>query len=88
MSTESQQQSAPTQQKSLSDIDITNENVALNVMVGMLNMAQRRGAFSLEESSKCWECVRMFMRQSQQMGEQDPAAASASVENEVMSHSA
>jgi hypothetical protein len=28
----------------------------------MLNMAQRRGVFSLEESSKCWECVQKFVR--------------------------
>ena len=46
----------------LKDISIDDENVALNVMVGMLNIAQKRGAFSLEESAKTWECVQMFMR--------------------------
>ena len=35
----------------LSQIEIKDENIALNVMVAMLNMAQRRGAFSMEESA-------------------------------------
>ena len=31
-------------------------------MVAMINIAQKRGAYSLEESSKCWEYnVRMFI---------------------------
>ena len=46
----------------LKDIAIDNENIALNVMVGMLNIAQKRGAFSLEESAKTWECIQMFTR--------------------------
>lgn len=55
-------QTAQTAQTAIKDISIDNENVALNVMVGMLNIAQKRGAFSLEESAKTWECVQMFMR--------------------------
>ena len=47
-------------QVSLADINVDNENTALNVMVAMLNMAQRRGAFTLEESSKCWDCVDVY----------------------------
>ena len=53
-----------TPQKALKDIVIDNENIALNVMVGMLNIAQKRGAFNLEESAKTWECIQMFMRTS------------------------
>jgi hypothetical protein len=61
MSTQSQQtQTQQQQQIALSDIEIKDENIALNVMVAMLNMAQRRGAFSMEESSKAWECVKKF----------------------------
>ena len=52
-------------QANLKDIPIENENVALNVLVGMLNIAQKRGAFNMEESSKAWECVQMFMKPSQ-----------------------
>ena len=49
----------------LSDVEVTNENIALNVLVGMVNIAQKRGAFSLEESSKAWECVQVFMKPQQ-----------------------
>ena len=46
----------------LVDVEITNENVALNVIVSFLNMAQRRGAFSIDESAKIWECVKKFQK--------------------------
>ena len=46
----------------LVDIPIKDENVALNVMVHFLNLAQKRGAFSFDESSKIWECVKMFQK--------------------------
>ena len=49
-------------QTKLTEVDISNENVALNVMVGFLNLAQRRGAFSLDESSKIWECICQFRK--------------------------
>ena len=48
----------------LVDVDITDENVALNVMVSFLNLAQRRGVFSFDESAKIWECVKMFQKSS------------------------
>jgi hypothetical protein len=46
----------------LVDIVVTDENVALNVLVSFLNLAQRRGAFSIDESSKIWECVKIFQK--------------------------
>jgi hypothetical protein len=46
----------------LIDIEITNENVALNVIVSFLNLAQRRGSFSIDESAKIWECVKKFQK--------------------------
>ena len=73
-------------QVQLSDVNVDNENTALNVMVAMLNMAQRRGAFTMEESSKCWECIRMFMKQNPDSGvtsEVSPADATVG-ENMVM----
>ena len=45
----------------LLSIPITNENVALNVMVSFLNVAQKRGAFSFDESAKIWECIQKFI---------------------------
>jgi hypothetical protein len=44
------------------DIEVTNENVALNVLVTFVNLAQKRGAFNLNESAKIWECIQLFQR--------------------------
>jgi hypothetical protein len=46
------------------DIVITNENVALNVMVNFLGLANKRGVFSLDESAKIWECIKIFQKQT------------------------
>jgi hypothetical protein len=46
----------------LVDVEVTNENVALNVIVSFLNLAQRRGVFSIDESAKIWECVKKFQK--------------------------
>lgn len=46
----------------LIDVQITDENVALNVMVSFLNLAHRRGAFALDESSKIFECIKRFQK--------------------------
>lgn len=47
----------------LVDVPVTDENVALNLMVSFLSLAQRRGCFSFDESAKIWECVKKFQRQ-------------------------
>ena len=44
----------------LVDLEVTNENIALNIMVSFLNLAHKRGAFQLDESAKIWECVNKF----------------------------
>jgi hypothetical protein len=46
----------------LVDIPINNENVALNVIVSFLVLAQKRGVFAFEESAKIWECIRVFQK--------------------------
>ena len=48
------------QQTPFCDIKITDQNVALNVMVYLLNRAQEKGAFTFEESSKCFEAIKLF----------------------------
>lgn len=48
------------EQKKISEIVVTNQNDALNVLVGFVNLAQQRGVYSIEESAKIWECVNMF----------------------------
>jgi|LauGreSBDMM110SN_4_FD.fasta_scaffold234168_1 hypothetical protein len=46
----------------LVDIEIRNENDALNLMVHFLSLAQKRGAFALNESAKIWDCIKTFQR--------------------------
>ena len=46
----------------LVDVEVNNENIALNVLVSFLSLAQRRGVFSMEESAKIWECVQKFQK--------------------------
>jgi len=54
----------PTTQKEvkLVDVQVTDENIALNVMVSFLSLAHKRGAFGIDESAKIWECIRMFQK--------------------------
>ena len=47
-------------QTRLVDVSVENENMALNIMVSFLNLANKRGAFTLDESAKIWECVSKF----------------------------
>ena len=44
----------------LVQIEVTDQNVALNIIVSFLSVAQRRGVFGLQESAKIWECIKMF----------------------------
>ncbi len=44
----------------LVDVPVVNDNVALNLMVSFLSLAQRRGCFSFDESAKIWECIKIF----------------------------
>jgi hypothetical protein len=46
----------------LVDVKVENENVALNLLVSFLNLAQRRGVFTMDESAKIWECVKKFQK--------------------------
>ena len=54
----------PTTQKEvkLVDVQVTDENTALNVMVSFLSLAHKRGTFGIDESAKIWECIRMFQK--------------------------
>lgn len=48
---------------SLTEVEVKDENTALNLFVSFLNLAQRRGAFNMQESAKIWECVQKFQKQ-------------------------
>ena len=60
--------SAPTgeqqQQVDLLKLAVSNENQALNGLVAFLNVAQRRGVFTIPEASKINECIQMFVREA------------------------
>lgn len=46
----------------LVDVAVIDENVALNLMVSFLTLAQKRGSFGLDESAKIWECIQKFQK--------------------------
>ena len=55
-------QTPPPQMPKLTEITIGDENTALNVMIGFLDTAQKRGVFSIDESAKIWECIQCFIK--------------------------
>jgi hypothetical protein len=61
---ESTNQEAPPAKKEvlLTEYPVNNENDALNVMIGFLASAQKRGAFTIIESAKIWECIKVFQK--------------------------
>jgi len=56
------QEDDATKQVNLLDIEIKDENDALNVMVGFLGLAQKRGVFAINESAKIFECIKKFQK--------------------------
>ena len=46
----------------LVDIPITDDQVAFNLIVQFVQLAQKRGSYQMEESSKIWECLKRFQR--------------------------
>ena len=53
-----------TKEVRLVDVAVTDGTVALNLMASFLNVAQRRGTFSIDESAKIWECLKIFAQPS------------------------
>jgi hypothetical protein len=51
---------APTLEAQLVNTPVTDENVALNVLVAFCGLANKRGAFNLQESAKIWEAIQKF----------------------------
>lgn len=55
-----QQTVVPQEQVKLVDAVISDQNAALNVIVGFVGVAQKRGCFAIDESAKIYECIKMF----------------------------
>ena len=54
----------PKEQKKLVDVDIETPTEALNLLVSFIGLAQKRGAFTIDESAKIWECIKIFQKNS------------------------
>jgi hypothetical protein len=59
------QENQEKQEIRLVDVPIRDENTALNVMVNFLTMAHKRGIFTIAESAKIYECIKMFQKPQQ-----------------------
>jgi hypothetical protein len=44
----------------LVDIAVNSQQDALQLIVTFIHLAQKRGAYTLDESAKIWECMKMF----------------------------
>ena len=44
----------------LMGMPVTNQNEALNCLIGFIGIAQRRGVFALDEAAKAFHCIQMF----------------------------
>jgi hypothetical protein len=53
----------------LTDINVTDQNVAFNILISFITIAQKRGTFSINESAKIWECLKYFLTPEQLAGE-------------------
>ena len=60
--THSQPPQPPQTPVRLVDISITDDQVAFNLIVQFVQLAHKRGAYQMEESSKIWECLKRFQR--------------------------
>lgn len=49
----------------LVDVPVTDANIALNVIFSFMQVAQRRGTYSIDESAKIWECMKFFIQPGQ-----------------------
>jgi hypothetical protein len=49
-------------QTRLVDVPVNNTQDALQLLVTFINLAQKRGSFTLDESAKLWECIKMFQQ--------------------------
>ena len=55
----------------LVNVPVTDANVAFNVMISFLTVAQKRGAFAINESAKLWECLKFFLTPEQLQQQQN-----------------
>lgn len=64
---------------SVLDVNVDSDRVAVGIMAHMLDVANKRGAFSLDESGKIMEALK-FLRAPSEPQQPQPAAAEAESE--------
>lgn len=47
-------------QVNLARVNVDSQNTAFNLLVSFVAVAQKRGAFNLEEAAKIFECIKFF----------------------------
>ena len=72
-----------TPQLKLVDVELTSQNVALNVIIGFITLGQQRGVYSIQESAKIWECIKMFQPQQSNAAAAVEEAVEEAVEGAV-----
>lgn len=60
--TELQIKNGEKKQVRLVELPLETQHDALQLIVTFLHLAQKRGAFTLDESAKLWECIKMFQQ--------------------------
>jgi hypothetical protein len=60
----------------LVDIPVTDQPTAFNIIIAFISVAQRKGAFTMQESSKLWECMQLFTHKE---GQTEKPAQTASM---------
>jgi hypothetical protein len=60
--TQSTQGNNPLKEVLLTEVPVNNENDALNLLIGFLAHAHKKGVFTIAESAKIWECIKVFQK--------------------------
>tara|TARA_Y100000816_G_C26086978_1_gene573745 strand:- start:258 stop:470 length:213 start_codon:yes stop_codon:yes gene_type:complete len=47
-------------QVKLIDVEVKDENIALNILVAFVQHAHAKGVYTIQESAKIWECINKF----------------------------
>lgn len=53
------------------ELQVTNQETALKILIQGINLAQSRGAFNLSEAELLSKCIKMFTRKSDTVGVED-----------------
>jgi len=48
------------QQVAISEVPVTNQTEAFQLLIYFINVAQKRGTFTIDESAKLYECIKLF----------------------------